>query len=1239
MAVKAGIQGILMKIQNGIAIKMQYKNCLLIIAVLLGAKSVLADNLIKNSEFSSVREDFPVYWNNYGKRNNDTWVKLKKVGKDETYNLEVKDSGVRGCSAGIYQRIDKINSGHEYLLQIQFKNLSSRDLNGAFLQLRFLPSKKSVSSRLDFSSPESTVLSVRGVAPSGTTSAIIYVASTTIHSVHFRVKEVKMFDLGENKKIDYSKFSVPFPKKIPGEWLNKEIHPLLVCSRKDYFRARQAVKSQQWIKEYLKKQQKKCDFFISLSDLELKALVPPPGSVIVYGLGNNQDPVKGQRLRWAGWNNPFKVKDQEGNIYPNAEWQDDKFIPGRVRYSGKNFFTSRAYGFVHYELEQVVLPALADCYALTGDKKYAHACAVLLDAVAAAYPQNRRGPIDYPNPEENLDRCGRLDRANYMVARGLYNYATAIDLIVPSGELDQKSLAVKGVSIRENIIKNLLWDGGEFCLGWALETRLLTNGRADYFRGSGIVGTLLGQRAFFDPMAKALLDMVNMNVNRNGFYYETSTTYENHTIDLYTTMAELVEAGILAHGWKHCKSFFADQKLAAMISEFFNRREIGGHMPPIGDDGPDVQWNPPLYRNLSISGTFSNRFLLNQIKNAWLMLVRGNSQDIKNRAALLLKNSFPEERHITPEADRWAVFHIGDDQIDIVNNKKPDKSFFDTKSTFYGAKGVALLRGGEGDKRYGVQLFFGPVSVHGQWDIMSWQFVSDGVPWSFVPGYCNTHFRFGWNSQSVSHQMLTVNQKSVKKECGNGFLQAYLDSSDVQWLLASHPDVYSDYGVKKYRRMIAQVRNPATGKLAYWLDTGMVDGGKIRDDSFHSVMTKAEHKLPLEKLKEYSLYGDKYKGMTFGSDYRLSGFNDMSFYWIPPGDGYGFLVNPASCKTAGTQRMKFIDPGFKLNKNVPESRIIVDFATKSQSEIFLTDSLGTRHWIPSVPYVIRRQKGNSPSVFSKIIRVTLKNEDDPIDNFQILKVSSQDLLANCCVVIWKNGRRDIWIVSDGSKVEAKIQDGTILTSDAKVAMVTLDKSGAVSSAKMSGGTYLKLDEFQLTGQGFAVAKVNNIDISEQKVLISVSWEKKPNGILKDYQLMTSIPPVGLKSTWNIRKVTGDKILLNEFSVAIGTTVFFPVSAMPGWFNLKTPISSFYVDGKVVNQPFIKGKRIAVNGRVIASIADYKNGMYHLVHNNQDLKVSEAFTGTILELARGDKIVIPINSSLKIKSKIKKIDKD
>ena len=70
-----------MKIQSGIAIKMQYKNCLLIIAVLLGINSVLADNLIKNSEFSSVREDFPVYWNNYGKRNNDTWVKLKKSAK------------------------------------------------------------------------------------------------------------------------------------------------------------------------------------------------------------------------------------------------------------------------------------------------------------------------------------------------------------------------------------------------------------------------------------------------------------------------------------------------------------------------------------------------------------------------------------------------------------------------------------------------------------------------------------------------------------------------------------------------------------------------------------------------------------------------------------------------------------------------------------------------------------------------------------------------------------------------------------------------------------------------------------------------------------------------------------------------------------------------------------------------------------------------------------------------------
>lgn len=1216
------------KIQNGTVIKMRYKYSLLAILFLITVNPVFAGNLLKNSNFEIINKDFPAFWANYGKRDADSWVKVLNAGKNGQHILELQDSGIRGNSVGICQKVSEIKAGTEYLLEVKFRDVKSKNPDGFFVQLRFMPSGKKFSQRLKLADKnEFDTVWVRGTAPQGTDSAMIYAASTTLHAVKLQIKSVKLYDMGSNVKTNYAGFSVPLPDKIPDEWLNKSRHPLLVCSREDYFKTRKAAADRTRIQEYLQHQKDKCDRFIDLNDAQLRAMVPSPGSPIVYGLGNNTDPVKGERLVWAGWNNPFKVKDKAGNIYPNDKWPDDKYVPGQVYYWGKNFFTFRAYGFVHHELEQVVLPALADCYALTGDSRYAHAGAVLLDALAAAYPKNRRGPIDYPNAADRLDRCGRLDRANYMVARGLYNYATAIDLIAPSGEFDKKSLAVKGMSIRENIIKNMLWDGAQFCLSWALEnsiSRELNNGSADYFRGSGIVGTILGERTFFDPMAKALQQMIDVNIDRNGFYYETSTTYENHTITLYATMAELVEASIIAYGWKDCKSFFSDSKLSSMISEFFNRREIGGHMPPIGDDGPDVKWNPPLYRNLSITGSFSDRFLSNQVKNAWIMLVRGKSEEIRDRAAALLKNSFPDKKQIVPENERWTVFNIDDKLIDKVNSTQPVKDFFDTESVFYGAKGVALLRGGKGEKRYGAQLFFGPISIHGQWDIMSWLFVSNGVQWSFDPGYCNSHYRFGWNSQSVSHQMMTVNKKSIKKECGNGFLQAWLDTPEVQWLMASHPTAYYDQGVKDYKRFLGQVQNPETGKLAYWLDIGMVGGGRVRDDSFHTIMTEAKYEFPVDKLAEYSMYGDKYKGMSFGANYRLSGFSKEGFYWIPPGNGYGFLIDPVVDRKSVNNRITFSAPGFKLDKVIPETEIVTDFVTRPGVELYVTRSTGAASWIPSVPYIIRRHKGDKPSVFTKVIRVVQKGESDPVNKVYDLNVSCEDPFAGACVIEWENGRRDIWFAANGSEGTAKLADGRDFATDALTAMVTLDNGGSIIAARMSGGTYLRLGDFELKGQNSLIGEVVDSGSVGNGLQLKVKWNKSPEPRKFNAPLMVNTPAFGLKSTWKIKEITGGKIVLDDFSAVIAKTVFAP-TGISGWYKIKPQVSSFSCDGKIYNENYLKGKRIVQKGKVVAVIAECRNGMYHLIHDNNNYDNSQKFTAEVVELAKGDKVTIPVNS--------------
>jgi hypothetical protein len=1200
--------------------------------VIMTLSSYAKENLIKNGTFKNISKGFPSEWRYYGHRASNIWVKVKQDDKTLANYVEINDDNSK-LTVGIRQAIKSISPRHDYFVTVSCKGLIdkyNKANKGLFLQLRFLPSKKKYQASIDTSNKDKfKSFSLKGLAPEGSKSAEVYIYSTTKNHSSVLIEQVSMIDLGQNKEINNIKETLKCPEIIPKEWLAKSKHPVMVCSRKDYFRVRDAVNKLPWIKSYLETQKKKCAYFLSLNDKQLRDLVPPPGSVIVYGLGYNTDPIKRERLQWCGWKQAFKVRDKAGNIYPNEKWKDDKYSSNTKNHNGKYYFTFRAYGFIHKELEQVVIPALADCYALTGEKKYARTAAVLLDSIAAAYPKNHRGPIDYPQPKAHYDRGGRLDRATYMVARGLYNYASAIDLITPSGELEKASLATNEKSIRENIIRNMLWDGGLFCLDWAIHTKLLTNGRTDYFRGSGIVGVLLGNRNFFDPMVKAMRQLIEINIDRNGFYYETSTTYENHTIKLYTTMAELIESGIVAHNWKDLKSLYSDKKLCSMISYFFDRREIGGHMPPIGDDGPDSYWNSPLYRDISLKTSFSNRFLKNQIKNSWIILKRGKTAKERQQAAVLLKNSFPEKEAVFPVANRWAVFNIGRKQLEQVESVNRKKGFFNSKSIFYGAKGIALLRGGKGNKRYGAQLFWGPISVHGQRDIMSWLFVSDGVQWSFAPGYCNTHFRFGWNGQSISHQMMTVNEKSVKKTCGNGHLETWFDSPAVQWVSASHPDAYSDYGVKHYKRLIAQVQNPKTQKLAYWLDIGMLRGGKVRDDSFHTLMTKAESKLPLKNLSQYSLFGDMYKGMSFGSDYKLSGFRKKGFYWTPPGDGYGFLTKPKTYIADKTQRITFSNPGLKIKKHKAGSKIVVDFSSQPDSKVILAHSTGASHWIPSVPYIIRRQTGDAPSIFTKVIRVMQKNESDPIKKVSMLKVSSKNPFANACRIEWKSGNSDIWLIANGLPGYAKLDSGISISSDALVAMITIDVYGKVIAARMSGGTYLKFAKFNLAGKGIARAKVKELKVVDNYLQVSVVWKNLlPKAVLNS-QLLTSSPPFGLDSTWSINRIIDNKIFLNDFSSIIAITNFKPISGKPGWFKVNPPISTFST-GKHYNHKLIKGKRIAIEGKVIATIAECKAGLYRLVFKKQQSTYLRKFKGAVVALASGDDISIPMNAAWRLK---------
>ena len=1029
------------------------------------------------------------------------------------------------------------------------------------------------------------------------------------------------------------------PKTIPQEWLAPQNHPRVHCTPSELAEAQMVVKETAWGKKYLEQQHRLCRRFIGMSDKELQALVPPPQCKIIYGLGMNLDPVNGERMLWAGWEKPWSVKDTKGTLYPNKDWLDTGDGVVDPKSKKRFYFRAQAYGHVIEQLEQKILPALADVYALTGSAEHAHAAAVLLDAIAHIYPTNRRGPMDYPTSPGDYDRGGRLDRPYYQTARGLMNYLSVVDLLAPSGELEKPSLRTKEKTMRENVIRNLMWDGAAYCLYWTRRGYQLHNGHADYMRGAAYVGLLLEQRDFVAPMLEGPLSMpamLEMNVDRNGFYHELSASYADHARQLYVTIAELFEAARYL-GWKDAESVYARPAMQLFLEESFNRLEVGGHMPAIGDDGPDRFVNSPMRRRPQGRYVHSDRFLKSQIASAWILLVRGAEEKTRERARQLLADSFGTDEKAEPPVERWAVYHITRAQAEAVQKIKADFSRFETAAVFYGAKGFALLRGGKGEKRYGAQLFFGPVHNHGQKEALTWLFYGRGAEWSYDPGYFNTHYRFGWTTTSVAHQAMVVNQKSYDPTIGGGCLSAWLVTPEVQWAMVSHPTAYKSEGVSRYERLIAQAHNPDTGELGYWLDIGRVAGGQTRDDSFHTQMRGAalDAALPPADADRPSLFGDKNLGCIIRNDYRLQGeeFDKQPFYWTPPGEGYGFLGNPRETEMSGTVRTTLSNPGFA--KQV-EAVIIADLPGAQGRKLIFADGPKGRG-ILQAAYILRRDTGPGPSVFAKVIRLADSAEADHLQAVTVTDLSpvgnnQQTGLEYGLCVTWKNGRRDVWFVGGGQQATpcAITVDGLPrIETDAQVAVISFDQAGAPVFARASETTLLRIKGGPaLTGPARIEARIRKVHLDGERAVFTVAWEAgaEATGKIKSGQCLLTMPEKGEASTWRINSVRGNEITCADVKPTMALTEFVSVKGKPGWYSLRTAVSRFFSSGGRPLSGYAVGRAVYRDGKLVARIAELaKDGRtVLLLADGRPAGLGARFSGALLEAGTNDRVIIPLN---------------
>lgn len=667
--------------------------------------------------------------------------------------------------------------------------------------------------------------------------------------------------------------------------------PFLFGTPEQWKKAREKVKQFPWATKIQESILQTADPWAKKSQKELTSLIPPPHSYYLYGISKPLDPKTGESLKWCGWSNPFFIQNTTGTRYPNEEYPDSG--TGFINADKQPFyFVAYANGERLRSLEQSILPALCTAYALTEDKKYAQAALWLLDAIATVYPTADSGPLDYPGIEPGQPGGGRLQRPYYQAAGALMRYGYCYDILSSFPEIDSPSPTAPTQTARENILMNLIGNGGAYCYSKSRQDKNLNNGTLDYNRGVLVAGAFLGLPSYLEHATygtNSIVAAISNAIDPQGRYFETSSNYSAHTTDLLVTTAHLL-TGIQRGLSEFPLSLFDDERLATFCLEDFSKLQIAGRLPLYGDAGPDRtvladnKWfNPLTYRNSLMFLTFSN------------------NPKIQQKAARLLH--YLEQKELSEKNHQQLAAYTGTREL-LLLFKDPHQEFSniefsppETNSLFSDA-GLALLRSRHPADERAALLRLGPTRNHGQLDELNLQLYAFGREFSADPGHAKAHLRFGFTRTTVAHNTVVVNQQNqLRTPSAGGELISWTPGNGFSSMEANNLECYKSLDIQQYQRRVAQVD---CDSVYYLIDVFRVQGGTEYDYSFHAIH---EGKITPPKEPESGLESPSTQAGSILSsttrhgpdllpDGKLKGFPDKPFYWTPAGQGYAFLGEP-----------------------------------------------------------------------------------------------------------------------------------------------------------------------------------------------------------------------------------------------------------------------------------------------------------------------------------------------------------
>lgn len=710
----------------------------------------------------------------------------------------------------------------------------------------------------------------------------------------------------------------------------------LFVSEGEIAEARRKAEALPWAKAQKERIIENADAWVARGDAWIRSILPPPGSKFAYGTAGC--PVCGKGWKafgadTASFDRPlalecphchtvFDLKNPSG---PYADFGDGVVVNGRrfwLRGVWNAFVTDQMW--TAWVVEASAVPNLADAYALTGDPKYAHTLAVIVDALATLAPTTR-GPRDFSdNPNED---AGRFALLTSIVFRALSPLSRALDIAGGAPEFDEPSPTNPAKTVWQNVRGGLYED----YLFVPIDTRdatlhTLHNHEADSYRGLALTGLLFGQPDYVRWAAEGFEAFLDNTIDRDGLYYETSLSYTNFTRTVFCDIAEALArydpASYPADATMPAKAdlpwrgnFFNHPRFARLTLDQPARVSIVGREPTYGNSKFDTSvWlrpGRPIHRS--------------EFEQALLFMRFSSDPAIRSRAAgkaaALLDivgppsgtgRTYSAPLYGEPSADAIRAASDGDARLD--ERSAPD---------VLNHTGLALLRSGEGANRRGALMRVGPNMPHSHNDAGALMLFGLGRAFAGDIGYgiFGNHVHLGWATHAIAHNTVVVNQDETGsgrlfRAIPGGAVERFYDGPGVSWTGTDLAHIYPpEDGVTRYRRTVFQM--DIGPRAWYWVDLFDVDGGRVHDYSMHSLPTSSfdlsgVNPTPDDGVWTLAGYDPKWTdatwdepGRSWGQRLTVNGLvrnlpdgpkdaPEKTAWYAPPGNGYGFLYDVKS---------------------------------------------------------------------------------------------------------------------------------------------------------------------------------------------------------------------------------------------------------------------------------------------------------------------------------------------------------